>query len=317
MASNKPSRLPETRDGFVIPVWNGLLEHCSKMGEAVWYFLWCLDRTTKEETSEIGSDAVGRVLGTMPCSDSDVAIALGVSKWTVRRWRLQLTEQGYITVTRTPIGYSIQVKNSKKFSKKRAKSVATGSGAEMPTPGANMPTHLPSETEVNWRNTNSELADQQLRIAESATLYRLNSDPTEIKQATTPEKPGAVGWLQKCYGQIKEQVLPVSKDQRTQLEALAERDGLEVFQKTCRQWIETRPLAGLEQVTNKLIEEYDAQQAVACAKQTANSFELSEAETERIIAQSSSKQQKWAAERSAAIRAEEMRAAATADQIGC
>ena len=31
---------------YPIPVWNGILEHCKKIGPAIWVFLWCLDRIT-------------------------------------------------------------------------------------------------------------------------------------------------------------------------------------------------------------------------------------------------------------------------------
>src|ERR1700722_575513 len=100
---------------FRIPVSNGLFEHCAAMGEAIWYFLWCIDKTTKEKQDDDGTgNLVGAVLGGMPVRDSIAALELGREVKTIRRWRGQLTEQGYIETKRTPIGYKIWVKKSKK-----------------------------------------------------------------------------------------------------------------------------------------------------------------------------------------------------------
>ena len=37
---------------FAIPISSGLLAHCQKIGIAVWVFLWMIDRTTKEVSSD-------------------------------------------------------------------------------------------------------------------------------------------------------------------------------------------------------------------------------------------------------------------------
>lgn len=100
---------------FRIPVSNGLLEHCAVMGEAIWYFLWAIDKTTKEKTDADGTgNLIGAVLGGMPVRDEIAARELGREVKTIRRWRKHLTEQGYIETRRTPVGYVVWVKKSKK-----------------------------------------------------------------------------------------------------------------------------------------------------------------------------------------------------------
>ena len=99
---------------YRIPISNGILEHCRKIGESIWYFLWCVYKTTKEITDENGN-RVGKILGGKPVCDQDVADVLNVSKWTIRRWRENLTELGYIKTTRTPNGHTILVAKSKKW----------------------------------------------------------------------------------------------------------------------------------------------------------------------------------------------------------
>jgi hypothetical protein len=99
---------------YRIPVSNGILEHCQKIGASIWFFLWCVDKTTKEITDESGN-RIGKVLGGKPICDKEVADVLGVSKWTVARWREQLSMLGYIKATRTPNGHALLVAKSKKW----------------------------------------------------------------------------------------------------------------------------------------------------------------------------------------------------------
>ena len=99
---------------YRIPISNGILEHCRTIGEAVWLFLWCVDKTTKEITDESGN-RIGKVLGGKPICDIEPARVLGVSEWTVGRWRRKLDEHGYIKATRTSNGHTILVAKSKKW----------------------------------------------------------------------------------------------------------------------------------------------------------------------------------------------------------
>lgn len=101
---------------FRIPVSNGILtpEHYQRMGDSIWYFMWCVDRTTKEVADGTGN-VYGTVLGGMPCHDKDIASSFGVHVNTIRTWRIRLTKEKYIKATRTPNGYSIKVLKSKKW----------------------------------------------------------------------------------------------------------------------------------------------------------------------------------------------------------
>jgi DeoR-like helix-turn-helix domain len=100
------------RQSYAIPVWNGILEarHRRRIGGALWEFLWCLDRITKEK------EGVGIVLGGKPVISEEVAKGFGVCEQTVRRHFDRLEKQGYIERILTPYGYSIRVRNSLKFS---------------------------------------------------------------------------------------------------------------------------------------------------------------------------------------------------------
>jgi hypothetical protein len=100
-------------------VSNGILtpEHYQGMADSIWYFMWCVDRTTKEVADGTGN-VYGIVLGGMPCHDQDIASAFGVHVNTIRTWRIRLTKEKYIQTTRTPNGYSIKVLKSKKWPKR-------------------------------------------------------------------------------------------------------------------------------------------------------------------------------------------------------
>jgi hypothetical protein len=106
-------------DTYPIYVSNGILtqQHYEKIGDAIWYFMWCIDKTTREKTDAAGN-IYGVVLGGMPVHDSSVASTFGVHVNTARNWRINLTEARYIKATRTPNGWSIQVAKSKKMHKR-------------------------------------------------------------------------------------------------------------------------------------------------------------------------------------------------------
>jgi hypothetical protein len=91
-----------------IPVWNGILEHLDGMGMAIWLYLWCLDRITREQ------DGVGFVLGGAPVKIEQVAEELGRSHRALRRDLAKLKSR-YLRLRWTPYGYVIHVLNSRKF----------------------------------------------------------------------------------------------------------------------------------------------------------------------------------------------------------
>ena len=76
---------------FVIPVSNGIFEHCKKIKGAIWLLLWYIDKTTFEEEKD--GTVEGWVLGRSPVKDSRVAEELGCNRLVIQRWRRRL-EQG-------------------------------------------------------------------------------------------------------------------------------------------------------------------------------------------------------------------------------
>lgn len=91
-----------------IPVWNGVLEHLEQMGMAIWLYLWCLDKITREE------DGLGYVLGGAPVKVEQIAKELGRSSRAIRR-DLKTLRSRYLQLRWTPYGYVIHVLNSRKF----------------------------------------------------------------------------------------------------------------------------------------------------------------------------------------------------------
>jgi hypothetical protein len=92
-----------------IPVWNGILEHSGRIACAIWVFLWCLDKVTRE------SEGVGTVLGGSPVKIPRIAADLEMGEHSVRRHCDLLEKGGYIRRRRTPYGFVIDVLNSHKF----------------------------------------------------------------------------------------------------------------------------------------------------------------------------------------------------------
>jgi len=92
-----------------LPLWNGILEHCEKIGPALWEFVWLLDKITVEK------DGKGIVLGGAPVKIERIARDLDRSDRTVRSNLDRLQDEKYIERTRTPYGLTIRVCNSRKF----------------------------------------------------------------------------------------------------------------------------------------------------------------------------------------------------------
>ena len=97
--------------GFFIEVSNNLLDpqHCKQLGEAVWIFMWLIDKITV-----ITAQEKGKVLGNKPIRYEDIKTDLGISRSTYGRWMDVLEDNGYITTLRTPYGKCIVVLKAKK-----------------------------------------------------------------------------------------------------------------------------------------------------------------------------------------------------------
>ena len=99
------------KKSWPFPVYSGLLQnsHRKKIGEAIWEFLWCIDKTTLEE------EGIGWVLGKKPVKIDEISLDLGESRSTVQRHLETLKRHHYITVIRARRGIVIGVLKSKKW----------------------------------------------------------------------------------------------------------------------------------------------------------------------------------------------------------
>lgn len=109
--------------GFGIYVKNNLLEakHIDSMGEAVWLYMWVLDKMTS-----VNENGMGKVLGGKPITHDMVAEDLGIELRRYQRWIKRLRDAGYIRTLRTPYGQVITVNKAEKiFKKQNDKNVAS------------------------------------------------------------------------------------------------------------------------------------------------------------------------------------------------
>jgi hypothetical protein len=104
------------KQNFDVGLSNALLEakHYHAMGEALWLYIYLLDRQTRR----LDKDGLGQVAGGVPIRDSDISGTIGSSRRTVIRWRGILLGHGYITARRTPYGYSYAIAKPKKWAQK-------------------------------------------------------------------------------------------------------------------------------------------------------------------------------------------------------
>lgn len=107
---------------FYISISNGLLKdgHRKRMGEAVWEFMWCLDRITK-----IDDDGIGWVYGGKPINLKEISEDMEVHEVTVSRNLNKLKKDEYILVKRTGAGLIIGVNRAKKRFNNNVKSDLT------------------------------------------------------------------------------------------------------------------------------------------------------------------------------------------------
>jgi hypothetical protein len=104
-----PTRRYGDGASYPIPLWSGVLEHRKRIGAAIWEFIWFLDKITLER------DGVGLVLGGQPIRAVMIAVQIGKSERRARAAVEHLESAGYIRRRRTPVGYVIEVLNSRKF----------------------------------------------------------------------------------------------------------------------------------------------------------------------------------------------------------
>ena len=119
---------------YVIPVSNGILEHCAQIGVAIWVFLWMLDRTTKEAPGADGQTE-GLVYGGRPIPARDIGNDLQMTVRTVHAHLKQLIDAGYLRTISfgdgIPPGYCV-LKSKKWALKKRGASDLAENGGPSP-----------------------------------------------------------------------------------------------------------------------------------------------------------------------------------------
>jgi hypothetical protein len=95
----------------VVPVSSGLLRdpHVRRIGSSLALFLKLEDMVTS------GKGTDGLVFGGQPVTDERLARTLGIHAKTAGKQRRNLQAGGYIECIRSPIGYRITVRKSKKW----------------------------------------------------------------------------------------------------------------------------------------------------------------------------------------------------------
>jgi hypothetical protein len=96
--------------GYPVGLRNGLLEtkHLEAIGNAIWLYLWLLDKQPK------GTD---KVLGGQPVNYELFKASINVSRRTYTYWLTCLKNTGYITILRTPYGQIITIQKPKKWAR--------------------------------------------------------------------------------------------------------------------------------------------------------------------------------------------------------
>ena len=89
------------------------------MGEAVWLYMWCLDKMTS-----VDENGIGKVLGGSPIKYKQINDDLGISSHGYSKWVNRLKNLGYLNVKRTPYGLILSINKAYKEFGKRNKRYA-------------------------------------------------------------------------------------------------------------------------------------------------------------------------------------------------
>ena len=160
---------------FYIQISNGLLQgaHRKQMGEAVWEFMWCIDKITK-----VDEDGTGWVLGGKPIKLKDLTDSMQVHATTVSRNLNKLQKFGYLGLVRTPYGIRIKVNKAKKIFKKKS-----GNAVENPVNGQKR-----FSTNATRFSRNAKSNIRQLR-QRTEYKYSITPDTKNLKKLQELKKP--------------------------------------------------------------------------------------------------------------------------------
>ena len=216
-------------------VYSGLLtpEHIKNIKDAIWVFLWCLNKTTSEENGE------GIVCGGNEVAADEIGRDLGRHSNTVRRHLRQLEQHAYLSLERGRRGYFIGVNKSKRWSGRFTTRGKSKPVSELPPVVNQEKVELPPV--VNQNNADGEsktenpLPHSDLRVPQPVLTNKTLKPTTTTTQAgstTNGEKPGAGGSVVLVYELIKtintrygEMGIP-PEAMRTQLAALLKTWGM-------------------------------------------------------------------------------------------
>ena len=166
---------------FAIPISSGIFAHCQKIGIAIWVFIWMIDRTTKEVSTEDGR-AEGLVYGGKAIRAREIVQDLGMATRTVHAHIEHLIAAGYLRRIDhgkgLPSGYTVV--RSKKWKHKlfltvgekppvspqnstdpRRKNAGGSQNSAVPSPNSS----LPSQNSAPYKEDNTRTL-QGLSIAE-------------------------------------------------------------------------------------------------------------------------------------------------------
>lgn len=197
---------------FHFPVSNEIFAEYRRLGDALWLYLFYIDRTT-EEYADNGT-TIGRVLGGVPRADADAASALGVTDKTIRKWRARLEGEGFIRSKQTGHGSIVEVLNSKKWIWKRKK-------ADRNEHSGQTGKDVPSRPERTVR------ADRNERVVPiydyTPTIQRPNS-----RQDSSDGADGFLKQICDLYGQKMGRVLVLKRNEKSKFISLRSEHGQEV-----------------------------------------------------------------------------------------
>ena len=164
-------------DSHPLPLWSGIMEHCGRIGSALWEFVWCIDKITEER------DGIGVVLGGAPVKVEQIAGDLERGEHSVRRNLKRLEDEKYIERTRTPYGFTISVRNSLKFqiwsrreTVKNGRSLSPENGQKWPV----SPSNLANLTVKNGRNKEDATVDATVDTAAAAFWKQVGINPVSL-----------------------------------------------------------------------------------------------------------------------------------------
>lgn len=114
---------------YTFPISTEMLtpENVVRVGDAVWSFLWCVDRTTSEVMRN--GECRGRVLGGYVVPTGRISAELGLPEKIVREQLEKLADLQLLTLIPRDDGYIIEVRRSVKWQNRKAATV-TAPGPE-------------------------------------------------------------------------------------------------------------------------------------------------------------------------------------------